>query len=349
MKINLLDTTLRDGSYVNDFSFTRDDTSAIVRALDCAGVRYVEVGHGVGLNASEAGKGSALHTDVEYIESAVRAARHAAVGVFCIPGIAHRDNVRAAADVGLAFVRVGVNATEVEKSKELIRLSKRLGLKVFTNYMKAHTVSPEKFAEQACRSEDYGADAVYIVDSAGGMFPEQISEYYEAVRRRSDIAIGFHGHNNLGMAISNSLRAVELGASYVDMSLQGLGRSAGNAAAEILVACLAKRYGYRKVSFLDLIEISQRYIVPLRLNQVIPPLDVVAGYAGFHSSYMKDIQRAASRHSVDPLELMMAYAEVDATGMDVSRLDGLAARMRRRRPLFSEGYDFSRYYGHEQN
>lgn len=345
-RFSLLDTTLRDGSYANGFSFTKAETAAISKALDEAGFGFIEVGHGVGLNAAHMGKGDALHEDVEYVSAAAGAVRRARIGVFCIPGVAGVEHVEAAADAGISFIRVGTEVTSVPGSEAIIRRCKELGLFVFANYMKSYAVSPEFFAEQAARSVGYGADAIYVVDSAGGMFPEDIDCYCDAVRERVDVPLGFHGHDNLSLATANSLHAIERGFSFVDVSLQGLGRSSGNAAAETLVACLAKRYGFSDIGLFDLIEISQRYVIPLRLGRTISPLDVTAGFADFHSSYMRDIQHVSAEYSVDPLALIVAYARKDKVGMDLAELRRIAAGLDGDRMGI---YDFSRYYGHEQN
>ena len=345
----LLDTTLRDGSYTNNFSFTKDDTSAIVHALDDAGFQFVEVGHGVGLNASNSGKGEAVHSDLEYINAAVKVAKKAKIGVFCIPGIGRICDIEAAADAGLSFIRIGVNATNVEAGMPFIKCAKKLGLMVFVNYMKSYAVSPEHFASFVVKTEDYGADCAYIVDSAGGMFPEQIKLYCSEIRKRSNIPLGFHGHNNLSLAVSNTLCAYDSGVKYLDVSLQGLGRSAGNAASEQLVAILNKKFGYNQIDLMKLIEISQRYIIPLKLNQVIPPLDIIAGFANFHSSYMRPIQRVAAKYSVNPLSLIIEWCKIDQVNLNIEQLEKLASELADTIPMLSENFNFSRYFGNEQS
>ena len=93
----ILDCTLRDGSYANNFSFTSADTAVICRRLEKAGIKLIEVGHGVGLNASNVGHGRATQTDEEYMEAAAGAVKDARWGMFCIPGIARLEDVDLAA------------------------------------------------------------------------------------------------------------------------------------------------------------------------------------------------------------------------------------------------------------
>lgn len=348
---DIMDTTLRDGSYACGFSFSKTLTARLAGALDAAGCRYIEVGHGVGLNAANMGKGEALHTDVEYITSAVGAARNAKIGVFCIPGIAGVEHVEAAADAGVSFVRVGTNANEVETSRKIVEKCKSLGLTVFANYMKSYVISPAQFCEQVKKSVGYGADAVYVVDSAGGMFPDDIARYFGVVREAfgDSVKMGFHGHDNLSLAVSNTLHAVSLGAAFVDASLQGLGRGAGNAATEILVACLLKKYGRCEIDLKKVLEAGWRHVAPLNPSRKTSPLDVVSGLSDFHSSFMHDIHKTAAKYEVDPLALIMEYASVDKVGMDVGMLSSMARRIARTKKCAGVGYDFNGYHGHEQS
>ncbi len=252
-KVNILETTLRDGSYAINFSFTSADTSIICRSLEEAGFEYIEVGHGVGLNASNRGYGRAVQTDEEYSMAAESVLKKAKYGMFCIPGIARLKDIDLAAKHHMGFIRVGTNVTEVPNSEPYIKRAKEYGMFVTANFMKSYVLPPYKFAEQVKLSEKYGADLVYIVDSAGGMFPKNIKDYYDAIREVSDIPLGFHGHDNLGLAVFNSIEAVKMGAELIDSSLQGLGRSAGNASTEILVAALLK-LGYKiNVNFLKVL------------------------------------------------------------------------------------------------
>jgi len=133
-----LDCTLRDGSYVIDFQFTATDTENIARVLDDAGFPYIEVGHGVGLGASEQGKNIAAATDVEYMRAAAKGVKRGKWGMFCIPGIASLEHLRVAADNGMDFVRVGTDVSEVDSSAPFIALAKKLNIEVYANFMKSY-------------------------------------------------------------------------------------------------------------------------------------------------------------------------------------------------------------------
>jgi 4-hydroxy 2-oxovalerate aldolase len=347
--LNLLDVTLRDGSYAINFSFSASDTRIICKELEDVGFKYIEVGHGVGLNASGAQYGKAAQTDEEYMHAAESVLKKAKYGMFCIPGIARLEDIDLAHRHNMGFIRIGTNITEVSQSEEYIKRAKKHKMFVAANYMKSYALPPKEFAEQVKLSEKYGVDMVYIVDSAGGMFADDIEKYYKAIRKVTDLPVGFHGHNNFGLALSNSLAAVEMGMEFVDCSLQGLGRSSGNATTEVLVAALIKRGYDIKINFLKLLDIGQTYIQPLLTTNGTMPLDVVAGYADFHSSYMPHIQKCAAKYSVDPAELIIEITKIDKIHLDPLVLEKVAKRIKKRTNVYLGKYAFNRYIGGEQN
>lgn len=324
--MKILDTTIRDGSYAVDFKFSCRDVEDIVSKSSRLGIEYIEIGHGQGLNASGAEHGYALHSDVEYMRAARKASRAAKLGVFCIPGIARLEDLDTAKENGMDFVRIGVNASEYSLAEPYIRRAKEKGLQVFVNFMKSYAVTPEKLAEAAQFSDSCGASGVYIVDSAGCMMPEQIERYIQAIRKRTDIKIGFHGHDNMGLAVFNTVYCIEKGIDFVDCSYQGLGRSCGNAALEQVVMVLKRKnyeLGFDLPRTLEYGYSALRNIVnPMRLTN---PLDYICGYCGFHSSYLKYIYRCSNEMSVDPLRLILAYCEKDCVGMDYGKLTEVAA------------------------
>lgn len=343
----IIDTTLRDGSYAINFQFTKEQTSIISEKLEDAGIEYIEVGHGIGLNARASNENPAVCSDSEYITSAVNAVQKAKTGVFCIPKFARLEDIEMAVDNGIKFIRIGTNATEVKQSEKYIKKAKDLGLEVFANYMKSYAIEPKEFAQNVLLSESYGADGVYIVDSAGGMFKDDIKKYFEEIRKVSNISVGFHAHDNLGLAIANNLASIEMGLDFVDSSLQGLGRSSGNASTELLVLNLIKR-GYKlNIDYIKLMEIGNKYIAPLLSAKGRTPLDMISGFAEFHSSYMHFIEQSAKKYHVNPLQLIVEYCNYDKINMDTEKLDEIAHQIKNRE-FNSEDYNFERYFGNEQ-
>ncbi|BDZ68996.1 4-hydroxy-2-oxovalerate aldolase [Methanobacterium ferruginis] len=348
-KIEILETTLRDGSYPINFSFNAADTSLICKELETAGFRYIEIGHGVGLNASNQGKGVAAQTDEEYMVAAEEVLKKAKYGMFCIPGIAKIEDIDLAAEHNMGFIRIGTNVTEVPSSKEYVKRAKEHDIFVTANFMKSYALDAQQLAKKVALSEKYGVDVVYIVDSAGGMFSKDIEEYYEAIRKVSDITLGFHGHDNLGLAVSNSIESAKMGIKFIDSSLQGLGRSSGNASTEILIAALLKLGFKLDIDFLKVLDIGQEYIQPLLTNKGVMPLDIVSGYAEFHSSYMHHIQKYSSKYKVRPELLIIEMCKINKVDLDENILRAIAKKIKKEEHLYLGKYAFNRYIGREQD
>jgi len=349
MKANfkIFDTTLRDGSYAINFGFTARDTAIIAGKLEEAGIPYIELAHGVGLNGgSKAGKGAA--TDEEYLQAAAETLTTSKFGAFCIAGLCRFEDLDMAARNGMHFVRVGTNATEVEKSQPYIEHAKKLGMEVMANYMKSYTLPPKEFAKNALKSQSYGAEIVYVVDSAGGMFPEDVRAYYDAVREVSDIPLGFHGHNNLMLGNANAIEAIKVGYDIVDSSLQGMGRSAGNTCTETLVAALIKMGYDLDIDYRLLLDIGLNYIIPIFKNNGRHPLDITAGFADFHSSYVKYIHKYSAKYGVDPIELIQEYVKIDKININEEELDAVATKLEEQKDLYLGKYNFNQYFGEEQ-
>lgn len=327
-RVNVLDNTLRDGSYAVDFSFTAADTAVICTELEKAGVAWIEVGHGAGLGATARNFYPAAATDVEYLRAAKSSLTTSKFGMFCNPAIAGLEDIDVAADHGMDFIRVGTDVTGVAASRPYLERARERGLFATANLMKSYAVPPEQFAEAAAQSAEFGAEVVYLVDSAGSMFPEDVEAYLSALRGRTEVQFGFHGHDNLGLSVYNSLFAADQGASFVDASLQGLGRSAGNAPTEHLAAALDKRGYETGIDVLRLLRVEAACGSPLVVRPGYAALDVVSGYAGFHSNFLPKVMAAAEEYEVDPARLIIGLCEIDRLSVGDDALRTVATRLR---------------------
>ena len=342
-----MDVTLRDGSYAIDFSFTSLDTFYICKALEEAGVEYIEIGHGMGFNATRNGHKGAIETDETYLESANSALKTAKFGMFSIAGLALLEDFELGAKYNMGFVRIGADVEKVHEMEPYIKKAKDCGLEVMANFMKSYVMTPEQMTEKVLLVEQYGADAAYIVDSAGCMIPDDIAAFYDAIRKRSGIRLGFHGHDNLGMAIANSFEACRKGYALVDTSLQGLGRSSGNASTEVLNALLVKTGYDTGLDLMKILEIGQKYIYPLMDDRGKKSLDIILGYAEFHSSYVDQVWKCAVKNFVNPLYLILEMSKIDKVNLDRRMMDEVAKKMRRE-DINVIQYDFRKYIGGEQ-
>ncbi|UCF14554.1 MAG: hypothetical protein JSW59_14160 [Phycisphaerales bacterium] len=332
--ISILDCTLRDGSYLIDYQFTAEDTYIVSLGLQRAGFRFIEIGHGTGLGSCAAGKGRAAATDDEYLRAAKSALEgsKAKFGMFFIPGIGKMEDLETAAAYGMGFVRIGTDVVEVEQAKSYIEKAKSLGMIVSSNLMKSYVVSTDEFVRLAEMAGRFGADVIVVVDSAGGMFPSDVREYVIRLRDVTDKQIGFHGHNNLQLAIANTLEAIRSGATIVDASLQGMGRSAGNTQTEILIMVLEK-LGYRThVDPYKAMDLGERVIKPMMSRQQgVDHTSIVSGIAQFHSSFFQIIDEAARKFDVDPRLLIAEVSEVDRIHVSRELAEASALRIKKRR------------------
>lgn len=349
-KPRILECTLRDGSYVINFQFTAADTRDLVRAMENIGFDMVEVGHGVGLGASDKGMGVAAETDETYLRAAAETVQHAQWGMFCIPGIAELYHVDMAAEYGMNFIRIGTNVEDYRQSQPFIERAKRNGMYVCSNFMKSYASEPEYFAHHVLETQKYGADLVYIVDSAGGMFPDDIERYVSAVRSKSQtVSLGFHGHNNLGMGVANSLKAVELGIEIIDTSLQGFGRGAGNTPTEQFLGALIRHGVDMNIDPIAVMDAGEKYIQPLIEARGLSSIDLVSGIAQFHSSYLGTIREFATRYRVDPRKLIIAVCQEDKVNAPEELVEAKARELSQSGAHGSWKPLYLHYYGDEQN
>jgi 4-hydroxy 2-oxovalerate aldolase len=327
-RVEILECTLRDGSYAVDFKFTENDTAVLAGVLQRLGFRWIEVGHGVGLGAAKAGKGTMPTSDERLIEVAKRAAPDAQIGCFFIPGIGTADQLRSARAAGLDFVRIGYNAPEIEDAFSYLTLAKELGLKVCLNFMKTYGISADAFGDKARGGEAAGADVVYCVDSAGSMFPEDVHKYLSAARERCQCALGFHGHSNLQFAVANSVEAVRCGASFIDTTLYGLGRSAGNVPTEIAVAVFNNLGVETGIDLFDVMDAAEEFMGPLMSQmQLYDMMSVAMGCSQFHSSFLPKVAAAARKHGVELRRLVVAMGKLDPVNLDDDNLNRVAGSL----------------------
>lgn len=345
--MKILDTTIRDGSYAIDFKFSCKDVQDLVNRSQKIGIEYIEIGHGQGLNASSPEHGIALQSDEEYMKVARKVADKAKLGFFCIPGIARLEDIELSKRNGMNFIRIGVSCFDYEKAIPYIKKGCKEGLEVFVNFMKTYASTPDEFARAAKIVHEIGTRCVYIVDSAGSMNAEDIGKYIEHTRAISDVELGFHGHNNLGLAVDNTMYCVKKGIDYVDCSFQGLGRSLGNASLEQIVMVMERRGYSTGFDIPQVLEYGYAGLRNIVNGKLINPLDYICGYAEFHSSFLKYIYRCSSQKEVDPLRLIMEYSKENKMTMNYERLCEIADSLPK--DLEDNPYSFRDYFSERYN
>jgi len=302
----LTDSTLRDGSHALSHQFTVEEVRAVVRGLAAAGVKVIEVSHGDGLGGSSFSFGFSRCDEASLLKAAVAEASSAKIAVLLLPGIGVKDDLVRAADIGVGVARVATHCTEADISAQHIGLARELGLEAIGFLMMSHMVSPDELLEQAKRMESYGADCVYVVDSAGSMTIDDARARVAALKAGLDTQVGIHAHNNLGLAVGISMGSFDEGVDQIDGCMIGLGAGAGNCPTEVLVAALARRGITAGIDPFSLIELADGVVRPLRPVQgVIDGDALVLGYAGVYGSFHLHAKRASERFGVKTRDILL--------------------------------------------
>jgi len=314
-KIKITEVALRDGSHAIAHQFTKEQVKDTVKSLSAANVPYIEVSHGDGLGGSSQQYGLSLVDEFELIETAVSASEQSKIAVLLIPGIGTVDKLRRAASLGIKMARVATHVTEADVSAQHIGVAKELGLETVGFLMMAHMAPVKTVVEQAKLMESYGADTVYVVDSAGALLPDQVRERISALKENLNINVGFHAHNNLSLAMGNTLAAIEEGATRIDGSIRCLGAGAGNTQTEVLVAVLDRLGIETGVDLYKIMDVAEDIIAPILPEpQEITRDSLVLGYAGVYSSFRLHAQRASERFGIDARDILIELGKRKVVG-----------------------------------
>jgi 4-hydroxy 2-oxovalerate aldolase len=302
----ILECTLRDGSYAVDFQFTPEFSGAVIKKLNFLGFEYIEIGHGIGISASSKIK-KAAGSDMEYAEAANKAIGSSKWGMFAVHGIAEETDINKMLDAGMNFLRYGCTYSQITEALNfLMRFTGKC--EIFLNCMRSHEIETKQISNICRDISNVGVSGFYLVDSSGGMLPEQVKKLGEKfLENKENFSLGFHGHNNLGLANANSLLLSEMGFDFVDSTLQGLGRSSGNAMTEQLVSILTRLNIVKNHPLIELLKYGES-----ELGIHVPPggtkgIDTMAGFALFHTSMLDELKERSLILNVDPFLLLQGH------------------------------------------
>lgn len=313
--VHVLDVSLRDGSHSMKHAFTEEQVREIARGLDEAGVEYFEVAHGDGLGGSSLQYGFSAVDELKLIEVAVDECQQAEVAVLLIPGIGIKEDLKEAVKVGAKMARVATHVTEANIAAQHIAMSKELGLKTAGFLMMAHMAEVNVIVQQAKLFEQYGADIIYVTDSAGYLLPNEVTERIQALKQHVGCELGFHAHNNMSLAMANSLAAIEAGATYIDGSLRALGAGSGNTQTEALIAVLNRLSIKTGIDLYKVIDVANNIVAPiLPRPQEISGSSLMMGYSGVYSSFLLHTEKAAKQFHVDERDILVELGKRKAVG-----------------------------------
>jgi 4-hydroxy-2-oxovalerate/4-hydroxy-2-oxohexanoate aldolase len=333
-RITVHDMTLRDGMHPKRHQISLDQMRSIARGLDAAGVPLIEVTHGDGLGGASVNYGFPAHTDEAYLSAVVAELKRAKVSALLIPGIGTVEHLRMAHGLGVHTIRVATHCTEADVSEQHIGLARKLEMDTVGFLMMAHMSPPEQLASQAKLMESYGANCIYITDSAGYMLPEDVTARIALVRAtlKPETELGFHGHHNLAMGVANSIAAIAAGANRIDAAAAGLGAGAGNTPMEVFIA-VCERMGIETgVDVFGISDVAEDLVVPIMDAPIRIDRDALTlGYAGVYSSFLLFAKRAEAKYRVPARDILVEMGRRRLVGGQEDMIEDTALTLARER------------------
>ena len=327
-KIIINDVTLRDGMHAISHQYSKEQIAELTKVLDESGVDIIEATHGDGLGGSSIQYGFSKEMEDDIIRTAVKNVKNAKIGVLLIPGIGTIEQLENAHYLGASTVRVATHCTEADVSEQHIRAGVKLGMDVVGFLMMSHRTSPENLLKEAQKMEYYGAQTIYVVDSAGALTMDDVRRRIHLFKENLSTKIGFHAHNNLSLGIANSIVAIEEGADRIDASLAGMGAGAGNASLEQLIAVMNRLSISHNVDLYKVMDAAENIMKPMMTRPVqIDRLSLMLGYTGVYSSFLLFAERAGKEYGVDARDILVKIAEMNAVGGQEDWIIGVAQEL----------------------
>jgi 4-hydroxy-2-oxovalerate/4-hydroxy-2-oxohexanoate aldolase len=333
-KITVHDMTLRDGMHPKRHQMTLEQMKTIAQGIDEAGIPLIEVTHGDGLGGASVNYGFPAHSDEEYLAAVVPLMKRAKVSALLLPGIGTVDHLKMAHGLGVSTIRVATHCTEADVSEQHITLARKMDMDTVGFLMMAHMASPEKLVEQAKLMESYGANCVYVTDSAGHLLPDTVKARVGAVRDalKPETEVGFHGHHNRAMGVANSIAAIEVGATRIDAAAAGLGAGAGNTPMEVLIAVLDLMGVSTGVDVFKIQDVAEDLVVPIMDFPIRIDRDALTlGYAGVYGSFLLFAKRAEKKYGVPAREILVEMGRRGMVGGQEDMIEDTALTLLKQR------------------
>lgn len=315
-RIRFFDATLRDGSHAIQHQLTKETIATYCEAMDNAGMYTIIVGHGNGLGASSLQVGLSKLSDAEMLQTARQHLKRTKLGVYMIPGFGTiKDDLVPALEVGVDLFKIGCHCTEADVTRQHIEYICNQGKEIYGVLMNYHMASIDRLLEEAKKMQSYGAQGIILMDSAGASTPEMVKRTIATLVERLYVLVGFHPHNNMGLAVSNAYIALQEGARIIDGTLRGFGAGAGNVQLEALSALLMKEGYELNQNLYTMLDTSEQVIrKAMKEDRALTDVSIVSGMAGVFSSFKTQVLAAAKEFNVDPRDIFVELGRRKVVG-----------------------------------
>lgn len=323
-KIRFFDSTLRDGSHAIKHKLSKRTIADYCEAMDRAGMYTIVVGHGNGLGASSLQVGLSKLSDKEMLTTARSHLKHTRLGAYMIPGFGTiKDNLIPAIDTGVDLFKIGCHCTEADTTRQHIEYIRNHNKEIYGILMNYHMTSTERLLEEAKKMQSYGAQGIIIMDSAGASTPEMVKKTITTLVENLYVQVGFHPHNNMGLAVANAYIAIQEGAGIIDGTLRGFGAGAGNVQLEALSALLIKEGYELNQNLYTMMDTSENIVRKvMKEDRALTDVSIVSGMAGVFSSFKNQVLDVAREFNVDPRDV---FVELGKKGVVAGQEDMIVA------------------------
>jgi len=340
-QIIFFDSTLRDGSHALGHQLSAANIKEYCRQIDAVGLHTVIVGHGNGLGASSLQVGLSAIPDREMLKTARKELKKTRLGAFLIPGFGTiNDDINPAIEIGVDLFCVATHCTEADVTRQHIEYLRKKNKETYGVLMMYHMAPKERLAEEALKMQSYGAQGVILMDSAGASTPNMVSETVSYLAQNIGLKLGFHAHNNMGLAVANSLIAIQNGALIIDGTLRGFGAGAGNCQLEVLIGLLSKMGISTGLDLYKMMDVSDNIVSKImKKPQEISSISLISGIAGVFSGFANHVRRAAKRFKVDPRDIFMELGKRKMVAGQEDFIVDVAMYLASRKGSEKESYD----------
>ncbi|MDR1862224.1 MAG: 4-hydroxy-2-oxovalerate aldolase [Candidatus Ancillula sp.] len=331
--LKFFDSTLRDGSHAIKQQLKHEHIEKYCNAVSGAGFYTTVVGHGYGLGASTIQCGQCLLSDEEMLETARKNLLDGRVGAFMNPGYGTiEDDLIPAIEAGAELFCIASHVTEANITRQHIEFLADKKQDVYGVLTMFHTTPTANLITECKKMQEYGANGVILMDSAGAATLEMTKRTISELRNALNIEIGFHAHNNLGMAVGNTLEMIANGATIIDGCLRGFGAGAGNLQLESLIAILEKSGVETGVNLMQILRASFEIMPEIQEKEVgIDPISVYMGIQGVLSAYKLLILRLCDRLNIDAFELIREVGQKNLVACQEDVVIEVANRLKNKR------------------